>query len=211
MSTRTKKTTTTKSTDSRLEFANTLHALMLKQEAFTKSVEALQEFTQEELVKLDLEMQSKKEELKELDDKIKIEKKNKQIETDQLLAEYKYDGACKILEERHEVPIKKNELDSIQKKLDDLSKDRSEEIKRAVDEESRKGKDALKAAISNATLTHKAESAELNATVSQQKKEIENLQATIENMKHEIAEQRKLTMQVAQAGAKGNITQSFGK
>jgi len=206
MSTRTKK-----SVDSRLQFANTLHALMLKQDAFAKSVEVLQEFTQEELVKIDLEMQTRKEQLKELEEKVKIERKNKQIETDQLLAEYKYDGAVKILDERGEVPILKVELESMEKKLNDLSQDKTADIKKAVDEESKKGKDALRAAVSNSTLTHKAESAVLNATVDQQKKEIENLHKTIDNMKHEIAEQRKLTMQVAQAGAKGNTTQNFGK
>ena len=134
------KKSTTKAPDSRLEFAKTLHALMIKQEAFTKSVEILQEFTKEELTKIDLEMQTKKEELKELEEKVKIDKKNKQIETDQLLAEYKYDGALKILDERSEVPILKSELESIQKRLDDMSKDRTEEIKKCVEEESKKGK-----------------------------------------------------------------------
>ena len=149
--------------------------------------------------------------MKELEEKVKIDKKNKQIETDQLLAEYKYDGALKILDERSEVPILKSELESIQKRLDDMSKDRTEEIKKCVEEESKKGKDGLKAAINNATLTHKAETATLNATVEQQKKEIMTFEKSIANMQNEIAEQRKLTMQVAQASRAAPITQTIGK
>jgi hypothetical protein len=54
--------------------------------------------------------------------------------------------------------------------------------------------------ISNCTLTHKADSAELKATVKQQKHEIDNFLSTIENLKMELGEQRKLTKDVAQAG-----------
>ena len=53
-------------------------------------------------------------------------------------------------------------------------------------------------------LTHKAETAELIAQNKQHIREIEILNSTISNMKSEIAEQRNLTKEVAQAQANAN-------
>ena len=53
-------------------------------------------------------------------------------------------------------------------------------------------------------LTHKAEIAELIAQNKQHIREIEILNSTISNMKSEIAEQRNLTKEVAQAQANAN-------
>ena len=200
-----------KSKDSQLEFARTLHSIMSKQEAFNKSVESFQQFTHDTLAGLDLEIQNKQKQVNELEKLFEIEKKNRQIAIDQLLAEYKYEGALKFLTERGEVAIKQSELDKLRSQVVDLSTSHAEEIKKAVEEESKKGKIALRAALDNANLSHKAETAELNATVSQQKKEISTLEMQLENMKNEIAAQRDLTMKVAQAGAKGSVTQTFGK
>lgn len=197
--------------DSRLEFAKTLHNLIGTQEKFTKSVETLQGFTKDELVNLDLKMSTKRQELRELAESIDIDRKNKRIETDQMLAEYRREGAIKILAENNEVPILRMELERLKNQVETLSKDNKEEIERAVADATTKGKVALKSATHNLEMAHKANVAELNATVNQQVKEIETLHKTLENMKTEIAEQRKLTMQVAQAGAKGSINQQFGK
>jgi hypothetical protein len=51
----------------------------------------------------------------------------------------------------------------------------------------------------------------MKAQFNQQNKEIEMLNRTIETLKHEIAEQRLLTKEIAQAGSKSQITQTIGK
>ena len=51
----------------------------------------------------------------------------------------------------------------------------------------------------------------LKNTVESLKKEIAVLNTQIENMKYEIGEQRKLTKEIANASAKSQINQSFGK
>ena len=51
----------------------------------------------------------------------------------------------------------------------------------------------------------------MKAQFNQQNKEIEMLNRTIETLKQEITEQRLLTKEIAQAGAKSQITQTFAK
>jgi len=72
-------------------------------------------------------------------------------------------------------------------------------------------KKELGAQIGSGHLKHRAEIAELTASVKQQEKEITVLSNTIDNLKSELAAQRDLTREVAMAGKQGAITQQFGK
>lgn len=69
----------------------------------------------------------------------------------------------------------------------------------------------LKNEVAISDLIHKANNAEIKAQVEQQKREIEVLHNTIDNLKNELAEQRALTKEVAQASSRSQITQKFGK
>lgn len=195
----------------RLEFARAINSLSDKQEAFVKAISALEQFKKDELVKFDLEIDAKQEELKRLEEEYKHKLKNKQIETDQLINEYQYTAALNILKERNEVPVGSSELDKLKEELNHLRSDMSKKIQEAVELEKAEGKRAIAAATSNATLNHKAETAVLTATVEQQKKEISTLQSTIDNLKEEVAAQRALTKEVAMASKAAPITQQIGK
>ena len=197
--------------DSRLEFAKALNNIVQKEEAFAKSVEALKEYTEEALTELDLKIANKEQRLEILDKEFDTLRKNKEIEIDQHIAEYKYKAAMEYLEEREESAIDTAELKNLREQLKEYEKGQQADLDKVIEEERQKAKSALKAAVAHAELSHKADTAELNATVNQLKKEIETYQSTIENQRAEIAEQRKLTMQVAQAGAKGAVNQTFGK
>lgn len=183
----------------RLELAKAISNLTTKEDAFMKAVDALQNFKEDGLKRLELDMESRKLDLEELKQNIEHIKKNGQIEVDQFIKEYKYDGARKILDDRDEIPIEMDELTRMNDELKKLKMDRSEEMDDIKNKQKDKAKKALTCALNNSELKHKAEIAELKAQNNMSKHEITTLQKTIENLRDEIAEQRKLTKEVAEA------------
>lgn len=188
-----------------------LNVLVSKQDAFVKAVEMMDELKKEEIIKYDLEIEAKQEELSGLEEKYAHQLKNKQIETDQLFAEYSYDGAIKILKERQEIPIGAEEYKRMREELTHLRSDIDKRISDAISIEKADSKRAMSAAVANANLSHKADTAVLTATVEQQKKEIETLQRANGKLNEEIAAQRELTQAVAQAARAAPINQQIGK
>ncbi len=183
----------------RLELAKAISGMTAKQDAFIKAVETMETFNEEALKKLDLEMESRKQDLAELEKNIERIKKNGQIEVDQFLSEYKYTAATKILNERKEEPIESTVLEKLHNELSTLKEGRQDEIDAMKAKEKEKSTRAMKAALSNSDLKHKAEIADLSAENKQNKHEISTLQKTIDNLTKELACQRELTKQVAEA------------
>ena len=195
----------------RLELAMAFNALTSNQEAFVKAVETLDKYKTDILQNLDMEIEAKKIDLQDLEAEYAKMKKTGQIETDQFLKEYKYKGAIEILQEEGEVSIKSDRLDKMKEEIDLLRDGHTEELEKIKKDERGKAKSALEDALSRAELKHQAEIANLSAEANQQKKEIKTLQDTIDNLKNELAEQRKLTKDVAQAGRAAPITQNLAK
>lgn len=102
-------------------------------------------------------------------------------------------------------------VNKAQHDYNELKKTFDKQCNSIKEEEKAKYKHQLDMDTKTMDLTHKATNANLNAQVEQQKREIEVLHNTIENLKSELKEQRELTKQVAQAGAKSQITQTIGK
>lgn len=208
--------TSTSGTDSaqanpRLEMAKALNAYCAKQEALEKAYEAIRAVTKDTLTEFDLEIEAKKQEIERLgEDDLHLRKRLK-TETDLYIAEYRYEAATKILEDRGEVPIPTAVLKEMKERLASLSTKREEELQQAVDAEKAKGIAALKSAVDNCNLQQKAQTAVLEATNAQQTREIESLRRTISEQKNEIAEQRKLTAQIADSLRAAPISQQFGK
>lgn len=189
----------------RLQLVTAISNMSQIQEKFIKSVEALEHFKYDSLTKLDLEIGTKKLELDTLENDYNRMIKDNEIKINQHLSEFKYNGALEILKERSEVAIAEEKLDEMSQELKDLKSDRQSELDSIREKEKSRSEKALKSAINNANLVHKAEVAELQASVNQQLKEINNLQETINNLRHELSEQRKLTKEVAEAGKPVNI------
>lgn len=206
-----KKSTSASRQNPKLVLSKALNALASKQDAFIKAVETMEELKKEELIKYDLEIEAKQEELDKLDEQFKHKQKNKQIETDQLFAEYQYDGALKILKEREEIPISAEEYKRMREELTHLRGDIDKRVADAIAIEKADSKKSMSAAIANANLSHKADTAVLTATVDQLRNQIETLQNANEKLNEEIAAQRDLTKQVAQAARAAPITQQIGK
>lgn len=144
--------------------------------------------------------------------------KNNQIKVSQDLMEYKLKACETLAKENGYVLIKQSDKDILEKNkavieqnYNDLKDKFDTECNKIKHSEENKYKTELKNAMSIFELKNKAENADMKAQVDQQKREIEVLHNTINNLKNELVEQRQLTKEVAQASAKSQITQKFGK
>jgi hypothetical protein len=95
--------------------------------------------------------------------------------------------------------------------IDKLKKNRENEINDIITKEKVNSKRAIASLTQHLELKQKADIAELNASVKQQKNEILSMCKTIEAMKNDITAQRELTKDVALALKQGAISQTFGK
>jgi hypothetical protein len=144
--------------------------------------------------------------------------KNSQIETKQKLAEYKLKACEDLAKENGMVLIKSDDLVGLQQnvtktngELDTLKKAYDKDMDKIRSEEKAKYTAQLDNEKKILQLNSNLTNAEMKAQVDQQVKEIQVLKQQIESLKHELAEQRLLTKEVAQASAKAQITQSFAK
>lgn len=213
-STRKSATSSSKSSSSdneqnpRLELAKAINGMTQKMEGFNKAAEGLAAFTKDQLVEFDMQIEARKEELKRLSEDYEHSRKRGRTETELFLQEYRYEGAKKILAERGEVPIASSDLEGMRNTLTRLTTEREKEIDEVVKREKQRHDAALSAATSMQTLRHEAATAGLTAVKEQQIREIASLNTTITNLKDEVAQQRKLTEAVANAGRAAPITLS---
>lgn len=206
-----KRTSATSTDNPRLELAKALNLFGAKVDALTKAFDGIQTVTKETLVEFDLEIEAKKQEIDRMEEQDQHDKKRRKTEADLELAEYCYDAAIRIIDGRGEVAIPAAVLKEMKDRLAKMTAEREAELTNAIAAEKASGQAALKIAVTHAKLTHKAETAVLEATNSTQTKEIEALKGTIANLHQEVAEQRKLTARIAEAGRAAPISQQFGK
>lgn len=196
---------------SRLELTKAIHLLSQRMEGFDRAAESLAAFSKDALVELDMQIEAKSEELARRAEENEHAHKRMRTETTLFLAEFRYEGACAILAERGEMPVPIAEHEQAKASLLRLTAERERDLEVAVKSEKDRGRAALEAAVQMRELNHKAQTAELAATTNQQIKEIGSLNQTIANLKEEVAQQRKLTEAVANAGRPAPITLQTGK
>jgi len=146
------------------------------------------------------------------------ELKNNQIEVSQKLKEYKLKACEDMVKEFNMMILKIEEHRNMTENINKINRD-LEDIKKKFDsncnlirtEEKNKYELELKRQKETQELTHKTNCAEMKAQLDQQKREIDMLNKTIETLKLEIAEQRNLTKEIANASSKAQINQRFGK
>jgi hypothetical protein len=194
----------------RLQLAQSINNLVLRGESFVSAMEELNTFSKERLVDLDLKIEAKKQEYQDLTVSLENQFKDVEIKLKQNLQENKLVAVKEVLTGLNMMYIETAEHSRMVTELDHLKTTTATQLSQAVATEKASGEATLKQAIHNQTLAHKAEIASLTAQVEQQVKEIGVLKDTISNLKHEIAEQRSLTKEVAIASSKSQIQQSFG-
>lgn len=190
--------------------------IQTKKQDYDEKTKQLEKEYNEKMEAVEYEYKKKMETLDEDYKKKKLDYdqqlKNQQIDVDQQIREYKYNAAIEILEnEFDEVHIDKDVYENLQTELDNLKNSYENDLEKMKTELMNTHKKEIGAQIGSCQLKHKAETAELTASVRQQEKEISVLSNTIDNLKKELAAQRDLTREVAMAGKQGAITQQFGK
>jgi hypothetical protein len=194
----------------RLQLAQSINNLVLRGDSFLSAMEELNTFSKERLVDLDLKIEAKKQEFQDLTVSLENQFKDVEIKLKQNLQENKLVAVKDVLSGLNMMYIETAEHQRLVNELDTLRNTSATQLQQAVGAEKANGVAALEQAISNKELAHKAHIASLTAQVEQQVKEISVLRETISNLKHEIAEQRSLTKEVAIASSKSQIQQSFG-
>jgi hypothetical protein len=178
---------------------------------YQDTTKKLESDNQERIKKLENDYQDK-------NSKLQNEFKNNQIEVKQKLSEYKIVACNEYAKENNMVLIKQEELNTIKQSetkakhdYEALNKSFNEQCTVVRRDEATKYQEKLKNELALQELNHKAASADMRAQIEQQKREIDVLHKTIENLKHEMAEQRMLTKEVAIAAGSKPIQQNFRK
>jgi hypothetical protein len=194
----------------RLQLAQSINNLVLRGDSFLAAMEELNTFSKERIVDLDLKIESKKQEFQDLTVSLENQFKDVEIKLKQNLQENKLVAVKEVLSGLNMMYIETAEHSRLVTELDTLRNTSATQLQQAVAAEKTSGAAALEQALLNKELAHKAHIAGLTAQVEQQVREISVLRETIANLKHEIAEQRSLTKEVAVASSKSQIQQSFG-
>ena len=184
----------------RLELAKAISNVSNKVDGFIAATESFKNFTKEALVKLDLDIDSKRLELADLQKQIEHKIVNGRIDIDVALREYKREGAVAMLKEMNETVISDKELQSLRRELEELRGNYDAAVTTIKKEEAEKREKAIGQATKNMELQHKATNATILALSEQREREIGNLKSTITDLRNEISAQRELTRSVAEAG-----------
>ncbi len=194
-------TTTITPISERLELAKAISNISTKGDAFVNAMESFKNFTKDSLVKLDLDIDSKRLELSDLQKQIDHKIVNGRIDIQVELREHKRDSAIKMLKEMGESVIGDKELAALRQELQELRGNYDTAISAVKKEEAEKREKAIGQATRNMELQHKATNATILALSEQQQREIGNLKGTINDLRAEISAQRDLTRSVAEASS----------
>ncbi len=184
----------------RLELAKAISNISTKGDAFITAMESFKNFTKDSLVKLDLDIDSKRLELADLQKQIEHKIVNGRIDIEVELREYKRESAVKMLKEMNESVISDKELAALRQELNELRSNYDAAIANVKKEEAEKREKAIGQATRNMELQHKATNATILALSEQREREIGNLKSSITDLRAEISAQRELTRSVAEAG-----------
>jgi len=201
----------TKNESDTLAFAKAINKLVQKQDEFAKIIEEMKTLKADTLTSIQLELKAKRNELDSLDKEYEVKLKDLQIKVDQDFKEHGYNKAVEVLEEHGEIAVNEETYNELKDSVDVLKKEAEEELEKKLKELKSQHARELAGTLKNKELEHKAEIAMLTAKVEQLTKERQTFESTIKNLQSEIAAQRDLTRQVAEASKQGAISQNFGK
>lgn len=185
----------------RLELAKAISNISTKGDAFLAAMENFKSFTKDSLVKLDLDIDSKRLELADLQKQIEHKIVNGRIDVEVALREHKRESAVKMLKEMGESVISDKELTALRHELQELRGNYDAGVAAVKKEEAEKREKAISQATKHMELQHKATNATILALSEQQNREIGNLKGTINDLRAEISAQRDLTRSVAEASS----------
>jgi hypothetical protein len=195
--------------------------LVAKSDAFVAALQEIQTFDRDRIQTIDMKLEAKKKEYADMTASLssQYEQLQKQLENEFIDAKIKCNqdirengltAANNLLAGMNMTSIQVDKLNGMVSELTTLKETHAKEMQKALQEATNTAEKTLERELNGLKLEHKATIASLQAQVEQQVKEIRVLNETIAGLKHELAEQRNLTKEVAQASSKSQISQNFG-
>jgi hypothetical protein len=205
----------------RLQFALAINNLTARSEALVAALQEIQTFDRDRIQTIEMKLEAKKKEYADMTQTLstQYEQAQKQLENEYIDAKIKCNqdirehglvAANNLLATMNMTSISVDKLNGMVNELSTIKDAHATTLKKELDDSHHQAKQELSRQISALQLEHKATVASLQAQVEQQVKEIRVLNDTISSLKHELAEQRTLTKEVAQASSKSQISQNFG-
>ena len=205
----------------RLQFALAINNLTARSEALVAALQEIQTFDRDRIQTIEMKLEAKKKEYADMTQTLstQYEQAQKQLENEYIDAKIKCNqdirehglvAANNLLATMNMTSISVDKLNGMVNELSTIKDAHATTLKKELDDSHHQAKQELSRQISALQLEHKATVASLQAQVEQQVKEIRVLNDTISGLKHELAEQRTLTKEVAQASSKSQISQNFG-
>jgi len=202
----------------RLLFAQAINHLASKSAALHE----VQTFDTTRIQQIEMQLEAKKKEFADMTEQLtsQYEQANKQLENEHIDAKIKMNqeirehglqAANQLLASMNMTSISTDKLQAMTEELSTIKETSATSLAKAVEQEKQQAKQHLQREVHGIQLEHKANIASLQAQVEQQVKEIRLLNDTIANLQNEIAQQRNLTKEVAQASSKSQISQNFTK
>ena len=206
----------------RLLFAQAINHLASKSEALIAALHEVQTFDTTRIQQIEMQLEAKKKEFADMTEQLtsQYEQANKQLENEHIDAKIKMNqeirehglqAANQLLASMNMTSISTDKLQAMTEELSTIKETSATSLAKAVEQEKQQAKQHLQREVHGIQLEHKANIASLQAQVEQQVKEIRLLNDTIANLQNEIAQQRNLTKEVAQASSKSQISQNFTK
>lgn len=195
----------------RIQLAKTLRDLTSTQVAFLEAVEGFKTWTSDKVSEFDALIEEKKDQLKVLGDQLKVNEKENAIKISQFIREKEHEAAVEFLEKAGEVAIPKEKYEALLAAVAASEQARSTELDKLKAECTADKKAAISTITKQLELEHKAAFATAEATANQLREQIKLYEQTISSLREEVDKQRQLTKSVADASAKGQITQTFDK
>ncbi len=152
----------------RLQLAQSINNLVLRGDSFLSAMDELTSFSKERLVDLDLKIEAKKQEFQDLTIGLENQFKDVEIKLKQHLQENKLVAVKEVLAGLNMMYIETAEHTRLVTELDTLRTTSATQLQQAVSSEKAIGDAALKQALHNQELAHKAQIASLTAQVEQQ-------------------------------------------
>lgn len=197
--------------DPRLALARNVLTLNKSLDKFVSDFKTVQEFHQNTLMDLGIEIEQKLEQKKRLDTEYKQKNDNLRIKLEQDLDEFGYKKAVEILATRGEIPVKATEHKQLISRLAELTENHATELEKLRADFKHRTEKAVSGALRTQALEAKAREAQLTSENNQLNKTIETQKEALVLAERRLDESRKLTETVAQAASNPSVVQNYGQ
>lgn len=180
-----------------------------------KHVEMVDGLIKDSLTDIEMKQRAKKRELEDIGAEFERTKREKRIKLEQDFQQYGMEQVKTFLDDKKQIPVPREDYEKLQADLQKLKESQQVNIEGAVAEVTTRYHDDLERTKTTLDLKHQAEVAAKDAQIKQLMDQCKILDRVIEQQRHDLDEQRKVTIQVSGAsrlsvGGHGSSSGSSG-